>query len=79
LDIEQRERVAKRILGEPLFQEAWTTIHEEFLDRWENSQTQDTQAREHYWLGLQLLKKLKTHFESVMTTGELSRGNKPIF
>ena len=79
MDIEQRERAAKRILEEPLFQEAWTTIHEEFLDRWENSQTQDTQAREHYWLGLQLLKKLKTHFESVMTTGELSRGDKLIF
>ena len=79
MDIEQREMAAKRILQEPLFQEAWTTIHEEFLDLWENSQTQDTEAREHYWLGLQQLKKLKTHFESVMTTGELSRGNKPIF
>lgn len=79
MDIEQRERAAKRIIEDPIFQEAWTAIHTEFMDLWEHTQTHDMEAREHYWLGLQLLKKLKTHFESAMTTGELSRSKKPFY
>jgi|TARA_Y100000034_G_scaffold130997_2_gene190769 hypothetical protein len=79
LDNEQRERAAKRILEDPVFQEAWEALRQEFLDSWENSQTQDTEARENLWLGLKILSRLKTHFESILTTGEFKRKNRNPF
>jgi len=41
-----REDRAKALLGDPIFNEAWDTLRQRFLDTWENSQPEDMTARE---------------------------------
>ena len=56
-----------------MFNEAWDTLRQRFLDTWENSRPEDTTAREHAWLSLKNLAELKQHFESIVTTGEFNK------
>jgi len=71
--MDEREARAKRLLEDPIFTEAWDTLRQRFLDTWENSQPEDTSAREHAWLSLKNLAELKQHFESIVTTGEFNK------
>ena len=70
---EQREEQAKRLLNDPLLQEAFETLRDELLARWENSTTNEVDARESIWMGLQILKRVHAHIESIVTTGEMAR------
>ena len=82
LNEEQRADNAQRILEDPLVQEAFSTLRQEFLDRWENSHPQDGNARETLWLGLKILSRLEIHFESLIASGQMAkaqRDNKTLF
>jgi len=73
---EQRAESAKRILDDPIVQEAFSTLRQEFLDRWENSPAQDTDARETLWLGLKILSRLEVHFESLIASGQMAKAQR---
>ena len=73
---EQRAESAKRILDDPIVQEAFSTLRQEFLDRWENSPAQDTDARETLWLGLKILSRLEVHFESLIASGQKAKAQR---
>jgi hypothetical protein len=68
-----REDRAKALLGDPIFNEAWDTLRQRFLDTWENSQPEDMTARENAWQSLKNLTELKQHFESLVMTGEFNQ------
>lgn len=68
-----REEDAKRLLENDLFQEAFETLRTELMTRWENSSSNETEAREQIWLGLQLLQRVRRHLESIVETGQLDR------
>jgi hypothetical protein len=68
-----REEDAKRLLENDLFQEAFETLRTELMTRWENSSSNETEAREQIWLGLQLLQRVRRHLESILETGQLDR------
>ena len=68
-----REEDAKRLLENDLFQEAFETLRTELMTRWENSSSNETEAREQIWLGLQLLQRVRRHLESILETGEMER------
>ena len=68
-----REEDAKRLLENDLFQEAFETLRAELMTRWENSSSNETEAREQIWLGLQLLQRVRRHLESILETGQLDR------
>lgn len=68
-----REEDAKRLLENDLFQEAFETLRTELMTRWENSTSNETEAREQIWLGLQLLQRVRRHLESILETGQLDR------
>ena len=72
MDEKQREEHAKRILSDPLFLESFDVLRTELLTRWENSSSNESEAREAIWLGLQLLARVKYHLESVITTGKMT-------
>jgi hypothetical protein len=72
VDEKQREEHAKRILSDPLFLESFDVLRTELLTRWENSSSNESEAREAIWLGLQLLARVKYHLESVITTGKMT-------
>ena len=69
---QQREEHAKRLLSDPLFLESFDVLRTELLTRWENSSSNESEARESIWLGLQLLARGKYHLESVITTGKMT-------
>ncbi len=68
-----REEEAKRLLENDLFQEAFETLRTELMTRWENSSSNETEAREQIWLGLQLLQRVRRHLESILETGQMDR------
>ena len=72
MDEQQREEHAKRLLSDPLFLESFDVLRTELLTRWENSSSNESEAREAIWLGLQLLARVKYHLESVITTGKMT-------
>jgi hypothetical protein len=71
LDKEQRISAAKSVLGNDLFNEAWDLIRKEILISWEHSS--DLESREELWLSLKVLNRLKSHFESIVTTGKMDK------
>ena len=73
MDQETRLRKAKAILEDELFVEAFDTLRQELLQRWEHSSTNEAEARESIWLGLQLLLRVRRHFESIIETGEMAK------
>lgn len=54
LDQETRARQANDLLNNELLVEAFDTLRQELLERWENSSSNESEARESIWLGLQL-------------------------
>ena len=81
MDEELRIKRAKALLDDELLAEAFDTLRQELLSRWENSASNEAEARESIWLGLQLLTRVKRHLESIVTTGEMlkHRENAPPF
>lgn len=73
---EQRAENAKRILEDPLVKEAFDTLRKEFLIGWEHSSIQDAESRETLWLGLKVLSRLHTHFESIISSGQMAKAQK---
>ena len=73
LDQETRARQANDLLNNELLVEAFDTLRQELLERWENSSSNESEARESIWLGLQLLERVRRHLESSVTTGEMAK------
>ncbi len=73
LDQETRARQANDLLNNELLVEAFDTLRQELLERWENSSSNESEARESIWLGLQLLERVRRHLESIVTTGEMAK------
>ena len=73
MDEELRLQRAKALLNDELLTEAFDTIRTELMARWENSSSDESSAREHIWLGLQLLVRVRRHLESILMTGEMAK------
>ncbi len=71
LNDEQRKNAAERILHDPLYNEAWETIAQDIMLTWQNTQEDDVKPRERQWTMLQLLFRLKGHFDQVIMTGKM--------
>ena len=68
---EFREGRAKSLLENPLFQETFDVLRKDLMNRWEHSGTTEVEARESVWLALQLLRRIRFHIESIVTTGKM--------
>ncbi|MDP6960384.1 MAG: hypothetical protein QF595_02565 [Dehalococcoidia bacterium] len=62
---------AQELLKNDLFVEAFEALEAQLKDRWENSGSQEVDAREDCWLALQLLRQVRQSIESIVTTGKL--------
>ena len=71
-DIPRAER-ARAICSDELVVEAFDTIEKTYLDKFRNSEPEDTEARETSYAMLRALQEFRGHFESVITTGKLKR------
>ena len=73
MDIQQREEHAKRLLNDELLQEAFDTLREELMNRWNHSGSTDLEARESIWLAIRLLEKIDGHLKSIVETGHMAK------
>ena len=70
---EERERKAKALINDPLLREAFDTLKEDLMNRWNHSGSTDLEARESIWLAIRLLDKIDGHIKSIVETGHMAK------
>jgi hypothetical protein len=64
---------AKEVLDNEEFQAAFTTIEQELTEAWKQSPQRDRTGREHLFLCLTMLGKVKQGLTTTMETGKLAQ------
>jgi hypothetical protein len=67
----RRGEQARRLLEDPLLNEAFDTVETSLRDGWAATQPDQVAERERLWLMLKLLGRLKGHLSEVIETGRL--------
>ena len=70
---EQKERNAKRLIEDPLFNETFDVLREDLMNRWNSSGSTEIEARESIWLAMRLLDRLYGHINSIVETGHMNK------
>ena len=70
---ELKEEHAKRLLTDPLFNEAFETLEKNLLNSWNSSGVSEHETREQIWLSLRLLERIRTHLTSIVETGDMAK------
>ena len=70
---ELREERAKRLLNDPLFEESFKVMKEDLMSRWNNSGSNELEARESIWLAMRLLDRIHGHIQSIVETGHMNK------
>ena len=70
---EERERRAQSLIDDPLLNEAFDTLKEDLMNRWNHSGSTDLQARESIWLAMRLLDRIHGHINSIVETGHMAK------
>ena len=70
---EERERRAQSLVNDPLLKEAFDTLKEDLMNRWEHSGSTELEARESIWLAMRLLERIHGHFKSILETGQMAK------
>ena len=73
MSTELREEHAQRILTDPLYQEAFDVIKQDLMSRWDQSGSNELEARESIWLAMRLLDKIQLHIQSIIETGHMNK------
>ena len=69
---EERERRARSLIDDPLLQEAFESLKEDLMNRWNHSGSTDLEARESIWLAMRLLDRIHGHINSIVETGHMA-------
>jgi hypothetical protein len=73
LELESRRgEQARRLLEDPLLQEAFDTVGGTLRDAWVATTEDATPERERLWLMLKLLDRIRSHLAQVLETGKLA-------
>lgn len=70
-----RAEAARRLLDDPLLQEAFKTLEETCTATWKASPARDQEGREWLWMLLQATQNLKGHFDALIATGKIAAEN----
>lgn len=68
----RRGEQAKRLLDDPLLQEAFARVESALRDAWSTTADDASDERERLWLMLKLLERVRTHLSQVLETGRLA-------
>lgn len=63
---------AKALLEDDILKSAFDTLRADYLKFWEATTARDTDARERLWQAVQILGKVQTHLETVVSNGNLA-------
>ena len=67
------ERQARALLNNPVFNEAFDVLKKDLMNRWENSDSGELEARESIWLAMRLLDRVYGHIKSIVETGHMNK------
>jgi hypothetical protein len=67
-----RAEHAKRLLDDPLLQEALSSIRDEAIKAWEATAARDTEAREIAWLTIKVMERFKRALNSMIDDGKIA-------
>ena len=70
---EERGRRAHSLIDDPLLKEAFDTLKEDLMNRWNHSGSTDLEARESIWLAMRLLDRIHGHISSIVETGHMAK------
>ena len=70
---EERVGMAKSLLNDVLFNEAFDVLKKDLLNRWEASGSTEVEARESIWLAMRLLDRIHGHINSIVETGHMAK------
>ena len=70
---EEKERRAHSLINDPLLTEAFDTLKEDLMNRWNHSGSTDLEARESIWLAMRLLDRIHGHINSIVETGHMAK------
>ena len=70
---ELREAKAKALLDDPIFIEAFDVLKKDLMSRWDQSGSNELEARESIWLAMRLLDKIQLHIQSIIETGHMNK------
>ena len=68
----RRADEAKRLLDNPLFKEAFTTIREELIKHLLNTRVAEEMERDRLYITIKALDLVEQHIQSVLETGKLA-------
>ncbi len=68
----RRGEQARRLLEDPLLQEAFATVEAALRDAWVATADDASGERERIWLQLKLLGRVRSHLSEVLETGKLA-------
>jgi hypothetical protein len=73
----QQERAAhaERLLNDPLLQEAFQKLDDEFMRTWRQTSVNDTEARERIYSLCTALDAIKQHIAGVIVDGKIAKMN----
>jgi len=64
---------AKALLDDPLLQEAFQTLEEQYIALWKTLPAVDSDGRERLWIAVNQVGKVREHLHRVMSTGKLAQ------
>jgi hypothetical protein len=62
-----RGKQAQSLLENPILTECFDTLRAEYLKAWEGTSARDTDARERLWQAVQIVGKVRTHLNGVVS------------
>jgi hypothetical protein len=68
----RRGEQARRLLEDPLLQEAFATVENALREAWIATQDDATAERERLWLMVKLMSRVRIHLVDVLQTGRLA-------
>ena len=75
----RRADEAKRLLDNPLFKEAFTTIREELIKHLLNTRVAEELERDRLYITIKALDLVEQHIQSVLETGKLAENEQEKF
>ena len=70
---EERGRRARSLIEDPLLNEAFDTLKEDLMNRWNHSGSTDLEARVSIWLAMRLLDRIHGHINSIIESGHMAK------
>ena len=68
-----RGEEAARLLENPVLNEAFTAIEQEYTNLWKQTKASDEAAREKLWLSIRQLQMVQAHLHTAIQTGKAAK------